>query len=130
MYSKNRQFGNRGEDFAVHELTKLGYSVLERNYLKPYGEIDIVARGTDGKIHFVEVKTIQGSLSDFNKSVSRDTYSPFENVTREKVSRLERTLTAWMLEKGYEGEWCIDVMGIILDANTGMGKYTLLQNVY
>ena len=38
-----RQIGDQGEEVACKYLVGKGYRVLERNYLKPWGEIDIVA---------------------------------------------------------------------------------------
>jgi len=47
--------GALGENAAALYLTKLGYSILARNFKARVGEVDIVAR--DGKITvFVEVK--------------------------------------------------------------------------
>lgn len=48
--------GRSGEDLAANYLADLGYTILERNYEAPYGEIDLIAleRGT---LVFVEVKT-------------------------------------------------------------------------
>lgn len=50
-----KQFGKISEDLVAEYLIKQGYSILERNYKKFFGEIDIIARqGTI--IAFVEVK--------------------------------------------------------------------------
>lgn len=46
----------QGEDIAVMYLRKKGYTVLERNFRKQYGEIDIIAVYNDVLI-FIEVKT-------------------------------------------------------------------------
>jgi putative endonuclease len=48
--------GKTGEDLAVEELERRGYSILARRYRTARGEIDIVARDGD-TIVFVEVKT-------------------------------------------------------------------------
>ena len=36
--------GKCGENAAVKFLKKSGYKILERNYRKTYGEIDIIAK--------------------------------------------------------------------------------------
>jgi putative endonuclease len=55
-----RQLGDHGEDLAAAALKKQGYKILERNYVTPLGEIDLIAR--QGKtVVVVEVKTRRGS---------------------------------------------------------------------
>ena len=50
-----RALGNAGEDAACRYLEARGLTILDRNVVRPGGEIDIVAR--DGEtIAFVEVK--------------------------------------------------------------------------
>jgi len=45
----NRKTGNLGEDLACRYLKIKGFEIIERNYWKKYGEIDIVAKNI-GKI--------------------------------------------------------------------------------
>jgi putative endonuclease len=60
MKDSRRQLGDHGEDLAAAALKKQGYKILERNYVTPLGEIDLVAR--QGKtLVVVEVKTRRGS---------------------------------------------------------------------
>lgn len=48
--------GRQGEELAQAVLRKNGYKIVERNFLSPLGEIDIVAK--EGKTWvFVEVKS-------------------------------------------------------------------------
>lgn len=51
-----KAIGDKGEDYAVKYLKKHGYRIIERNYLKRYGEIDIIAENKEYLV-FVEVKT-------------------------------------------------------------------------
>ncbi len=54
-----RQLGDAGEDLAASALKRQGYKILERNYLTPLGEVDLIAR--QGKaLVFIEVKTRRG----------------------------------------------------------------------
>ena len=48
--------GRSGELKAVNHLKKKGYKILEKNFVTPYGEADIVCL-KNGEIVFVEVKT-------------------------------------------------------------------------
>ena len=50
-----KRVGQIGEDIACQFLERKGFKVLERNYRKPWGEIDIIAE-KDGIVRFVEVK--------------------------------------------------------------------------
>lgn len=50
-----------GEDIASKFLKKKGYKILEKNFRKTYGEIDIVAVKDDFLV-FVEVKTRKTTL--------------------------------------------------------------------
>ena len=49
--------GKTGEDYACDYLRKSGYIVVERNYLKKWGELDIIAK-KNKKLHFIEVKSV------------------------------------------------------------------------
>lgn len=72
--------GFLGEQLACNHLTSLGYSILERNFRVPFGEIDIVARDTDTTLVIVEVKTLRTS----------DLITPEDNLTRSKFHKLSR----------------------------------------
>ena len=67
MGDARRELGIDGERAAERFLRRLGYTIVERNYRCPLGEIDLVAldRRT---IVFVEVKTLRraGAASPFD----------------------------------------------------------------
>ena len=42
--AKHNELGVAGEDVASDYLKSLGWQVVTRNFRRPYGEIDIVAR--------------------------------------------------------------------------------------
>jgi len=63
MDTKKSQLGKTGEDLAVRYLSKKKYKLIERNYRRPWGEIDIVVKAPDETLVFVEVKTMnEGEL--------------------------------------------------------------------
>lgn len=60
MNKKNNiELGFLGEDIACQYLIENRYKIIERNYRKPWGEIDIIAKNPDKILIFVEVKTIR-----------------------------------------------------------------------
>ena len=54
--TNNKLIGDLGEQLAADFLIKNGYTILERNFRTPYGELDIIA-SEDNCIVFIEVKT-------------------------------------------------------------------------
>ncbi len=48
--------GKRGENLTIKYLKKLKFTILEKNYVTPYGEADVIAQKGDNVV-FVEVKT-------------------------------------------------------------------------
>lgn len=125
----NKQTGNLGEDIATKYLINKGFDVLSRNYLKKWGEIDVVARRT-GKVHFVEVKTVSyGTKHDLNEAVSRGTWRPEENVHASKLKKLSRAIDSWLMENKYEGEWQIDVLAIRIVPREKFASIKYLDNI-
>jgi Holliday junction resolvase-like predicted endonuclease len=55
--TEKRKIGDIGEKIAGRFLVSMGFEIVGWNYLKPWGEIDIIVK-RKGKIHFVEVKTV------------------------------------------------------------------------
>jgi putative endonuclease len=71
--------GRLGEILAADYLVRQRYVIVEKNYRKQYGEVDIIARD-GGVLVFVEVKTRQ--------SIAFGT--PFEAVDARKQRQLSR----------------------------------------
>lgn len=76
--------GRRGEAIAASFLEHSGYSIVERNWRCPQGEIDLIAR-QGAELVFVEVKT--------RSSVAFG--HPLEAITAAKLARLRRLAAAW-----------------------------------
>jgi putative endonuclease len=109
---KKNKIGALGEQIAVNYLKNKGFSVLETNYLKKWGEIDIVARETN-KIHFVEVKTVSYETKVLlQEAVSHGTWRPEENVTQFKLVKLNRVIESWLMENKCDLDWEIAVAAV------------------
>lgn len=63
-------------------LKKKGYFILEKNYKTKFGEIDIIAQSPENIIVFVEVKTLNASVS------SR--INPEDNMTTKKMHNFKK----------------------------------------
>lgn len=113
---EKNKVGAYGEQIAVNYLKKRGLQILSTNYLKKWGEIDIVACETKGKgkiVHFVEVKTVSYETKQaLGEAVTRRTWRPEENVHKDKLKRLNRTIESWLTENNSKDDWQIDVCAV------------------
>lgn len=127
--SKTQKIGEIGEEIAVRFLKKRKFRIIDRNYTRKWGEIDIVAHQKD-KIHFVEVKTV--SDPDLKK-VSRktnDEYRPEDQMHPWKVKRIMRAVETYIADKDIEEDWQIDLIAVYLDLDGKRAKVDLLENVF
>ena len=120
MTTEKQNIGKLGEDIAVKYLENRGYSILERNYRKPWGEIDIVALKSR-ELVFFEVKTQN----------QRFEWRPEENVTRHKKHQLSRIVATYLKEHKIpeSQDWRIDVLAIKLDFEAKDAQIEHIQNI-
>jgi putative endonuclease len=127
-----QKIGNKGENIAVRYLEGKGYKIIDRNYRKKWGEIDIVA--IEGKIlHFVEVKTVSRETND---NVAQETnysedFLPEDNVHYLKRKRLSRAIETYLLEKkvSQETPFQIDIISIYVSRETGAYEVDFLDDI-
>ena len=128
--AKHNEIGKTGEGIASEWLASKGFAILERNYLKKWGEIDIVAHETNGRIHFVEVKTVSyETKGDLERAVSYGTWRPEENVHKNKQQRLSRAIQSWLIEHPECVDWQIDIIAVRMVPDEKYAKVYLLDNV-
>lgn len=120
--------GEKGEDIAVKHIVKQNYSILDRNYRKKWGELDIVAK-KDNVIHFFEVKS--ESVSSFDVLHMKQFMNPEENVHFWKRQRLARAIQTWLMENrvSHETVWQVDVMAVFLDFNKKAAKVRMTEDI-
>jgi len=128
--SHNQGIGKLGEDIAQKYLENKGFVVGDRNYLKKYGEIDIVAQ-KGNIIHFIEVKSVSCENLSQDVSCVTDNYRPEDNVHPQKLKRLGRTIQAYLLEKFPKGEpeWVFDVITVRLDPKNLKAQVKFLEDL-
>ena len=100
-----------GENKACEYLKKLGFKIIERNFRKGYGEIDIVAIDQSEKekvLVFVEVKT----------RTSNSYGSPLEAITYWKLKSLIKTAQYYkMTHRNLPDALRIDAVSVLLNGN-------------
>ena len=108
--TQKSELGKRGEDFACEYLISKGYKVIDRNYRKPWGEIDIIARALDKTLVFVEVKTMKESFGGL---------APEDQVSKSKLIKTQRaaSLYAGHYPEKVDDEkgWRIDLLAICIN---------------
>ena len=128
--AKHNETGVIGENIATKYFENKGFSVIDRNYRKKWGELDIVAQ-KDGVVHFIEVKTVsKRSFGDkFKEEVNG--YKPEDNVHSWKIKRLKRAIQTYLLEKykTSDPEWQFDLICVFLDQERRVAKVRLIENL-
>ncbi len=137
--TEKRKTGNLGEDLACRFLMKRGFEIIEQNYLKKCGEIDIIAKN-NGILHFIEVKSVTSSnlsngcetiQSVSSETVKKDNYRPEDNLHPWKLHRLASTIQIYLAEKGVspETDWIFDVITVYIDKKRLISKVSMLENI-
>ncbi len=113
-----RRLGDQGEDLAAAALKKQGYKILERNYVTPLGEIDLIARQGQTVV-VVEVKTRKSTRFG----------SPQEAVSATKQQRLRRLADYYLKDKRLAGTPVrFDVVAVTLAE--GEPQVEIIQNAF
>jgi putative endonuclease len=109
--------GRTGEDLAAKYLAGRGYTIVERNYHSPYGEIDLIAL-EGGAVVFVEGKTR-----------TTDAYgAPELAVDQRKQERMVKTALGYLKHKKLHQMPCrFDVVAI---SGAGSDTVELIQNAF
>jgi len=128
--SETQKIGEIGENIAVKFLVKHGFSVLDRNYTKKWGELDIVAKKKN-KIYFIEVKSVaRETLENVNRETS-DQYRPEDNMHPWKMKRMSRTIQTYLLAKKIPDntEWQVDLLVVYLDLKDKKAKVKVVEDI-
>ncbi len=105
-----------GEDKACEYLKRLGFKIIERNFRKGYGEVDVVGieeTKKDGKVLvFIEVKT----------RTSNQFGSPLEAISHWKLKSLIKTARFYkLIHPNLPESLRIDAVAVILNGQNVQG---------
>ena len=128
----NRSKGNTGEEIACKYLKKQGFQINDRNYRKPWGELDIIAV-KDSQIHFFEVKSI--TVSRFQASAGLHNglpaHSPEENVHEFKLKQIRKMIRTYFSERRVdeEKEFQFHVICVYMNMDRRIARVRMIRNV-
>lgn len=139
MYNKNfskeptekQKIGQIGEDLACKYLEKNDYKIIERNYLRKWGEIDIVTK-KGNTIHFIEVKSVSRDLSSVTHVTPKenDAYRAEDNMHPWKLKRLSRVVQSYLLEKDLDdADWQFDLVTVYIDMSKRISRVFLMEDI-
>lgn len=131
MTTEKQNIGKLGEDIAVKYLESHNYSILERNYRKPWGEIDVIAMENIGKNKFLAQQSQELVFVEVKAQNHEFEWRPEENITRHKKRQLSKIIATYLKEHkiSESQDWRIDVLAIKLDFETKNAQIEHIQNI-
>ena len=126
--SKTQKTGEIGENIAVKFLMKHNFIILNRNYTKKWGEIDIIAEKFN-KLYFIEVKSMFSPNKVTHETL--DLYNPEDNMHPWKLKRLSRTIQTYLLSEKIsdEKEWQVNLLVVFLDIKNKKAKIKVVNDI-
>ena len=127
--TQKKAIGNIGEAAAAQFLRNRGYVILDRNYHKPWGELDLVCE-KDRRVYFIEVKTVSYSTRQALHIAYQDgTFRPELHVTPKKCRSLRRIIDTWCAERRYEGGVQVDIVAVYLVPSEKYAAVEVFPNI-
>ena len=129
--TEKQRIGQLGEDFTCNHLQELGYMIVCRNYLKKWGEIDVVAK-RGKRIHFIEVKTVSREIREGNVlHETKDSFRAEDNMHPWKLQRLGRVIQSYLLEKDIADsvDWQLDLATVYIDVLNKRHRVEILPDI-
>jgi len=131
--SNSQKIGELGENIACNFLMKHNFVILERNYTKKWGEIDIVAKKNE-VIYFIEVKSKSVSPDFFKNIISEASVvgstRPEDNMHFWKMKRLRRVVETYLISKRVGSvSWQFDLLIVYLDMEKRRARVRVVDNI-
>ena len=130
MKTKKRKLGDRAEDLVVKYARRRGWKILARNWSKPWGEIDIVARKSSSRLPFCGSTTIL-FIEVKAQSAPSPWFKPEDHFNFRKRERLTRTCQSYLLEHGYgdDTDYRIDLAAVEMSHADPADQIRYYENV-
>jgi putative endonuclease len=110
--TNTRKKGYSGEIIALNYLLKHGFSLIEKNYTKKGGEIDLIMKDNEYLV-FVEVKSLRNNSS----------YILYESITKRKKKNLRKIINVWLATNNLQNSiWRADLLIIQTKFNQNLHK--------
>lgn len=115
------ELGLVAEEYVAQYLESKGYQILDRNFRKPWGELDLVAE-KEGVVIFVEVKASKMETLGFEPEV---------RGSHDKLKKVVRTARTYLAEKCYPSyqPWQVDLVAVVLDQSRNTLKIRHYKNI-
>jgi putative endonuclease len=118
MKGARKRLGEAGEEIAARELIRRGYTIHERNWRCPEGELDLVAEQGQSLV-FVEVRTRRGKHFG----------TPEESITPAKRVHLISAAQAYLQAHPLENrDWRIDVVAVEMSSRGELIRVDVIEN--
>ncbi len=123
MITQKREFGDLGEKITREYLKKQGYQIIDQNYSKRWGEIDLIAESPEKDLVFVEIKTRE-------RKNSPSVFLPEDSVNFFKQRKLVKTARTFLYENKYSDDtpWRIDVIAVEIDKISRKAQIRHIKN--
>lgn len=122
--AQHNEIGKLGENIATEFLKRKGLKIVDRNYNRPYGELDIVARENE-IIRFVEVKSVSYETNSF---VSRERIRPEENMHPQKIKRLKKIIQTYIVSHETD-EWAFDLVLVYINQEKHSAQVKWIKDI-
>jgi putative endonuclease len=116
--SSQQRKGELGETIACIYLAGKGFEVIERNYTRKCGEIDVIAR-KNGITYFVEVKSV---------SHGTGLVRPEDNMNIFKQRKMAKTIAVYLMSHSV-AEWQCDLVCIYLNDRERKAEVRLISDI-
>lgn len=127
--SESQKIGEIGEDIACKWLENKGFTIIERNYTKKWGEIDIIAN-KEGITYFIEVKSVSCVTLPDLKDEKSNRKRPEENMHPQKLRRLSKVIQTYLINrKNLENNWQFDLLIVFLNIKDRMARVGRIENI-